>query len=57
MIEVADIFRQFGDAYLTAFGSSMLPSHKRAIDDIIKCRTEAMGGHLYECDSCHQEIY
>ena len=57
MIEVADVFRQFGDAYLAAFGGSMLPSHKRAIQDIIACRTEAMGGHLYECDSCHQEIY
>ncbi len=57
MIEVADIFRKFGDAYLAAFGDSMLPSHKQAINAIINCRTEAMGGHLYECDSCHQQIY
>ena len=57
MIEVADIFRQFGDAYLAAFGDSMLPSHKRAMRDIVHCRTEAMGGHLYECDSCHEQIY
>jgi hypothetical protein len=57
MIEVADIFRKFGDTYLAAFGDSMLPSHKQAINAIINCRTEAMGGHLYQCDSCHQEIY
>ncbi|MBF0098497.1 MAG: IS91 family transposase [Magnetococcales bacterium] len=57
MIEIADIFRKFGDTYLAAFGDSMLPSHKQAINAIINCRTEAMGGHLYQCDSCHQEIY
>lgn len=57
MIEVADIFRQFGDSYLAKYGDSMLPSHKRVIQDIIECRTEAMGGHLYQCDTCHQPTY
>jgi hypothetical protein len=30
----------------------MLPSHRRAMDDIIRCRTPALGGSLYACDDC-----
>ncbi len=41
-LEVADVFRQFGPSYLERFGASMLPSHRRAIEDIVACRTEAM---------------
>lgn len=57
MIEVADVFRRFGGAYLAAYGDSMLPSHRRAINDIIQCRTEALGGQLYQCDTCHHPVY
>ena len=56
MIEVADVFRQFGGAYLAAFGKSMLPSHERGIRDIIRCRSEVMGGNLYQCDTCHYPV-
>ncbi|MBF0416589.1 MAG: transposase [Magnetococcales bacterium] len=57
MIEVADIFRQFGCAYIAAYGDSMLPSHRVVISDVIRCRTEVMGGHLYRCDTCDHPIY
>jgi hypothetical protein len=37
----------------------MLPSHHRALQDIIACRTEQMGGHLYCCENqdCEHIIY
>jgi hypothetical protein len=35
VIEVADIFRRFADPYLAAHGAAMLPSHRRAIADIL----------------------
>jgi len=57
VFEVADIFRRFADAYLAAHGAAMLPSHRRAISDIIACRTEALGGHLWQCDHCSEEVY
>ena len=57
MFEVADIFRRFADAYLAAHGAAMLPSHRRAISDLIACRTEALGGHLWQCDHCSEEVY
>src|ERR1700686_159554 len=52
MPEVADAFRRFGGSYLAAHGAAMLPSHRRAIADIIACRTEALGGQQWCCDDC-----
>jgi hypothetical protein len=53
VVELADIFRRYGPEYLDRFGSKMLPSHRRAMWDIIQCRTEQMGGHLYRCENPH----
>ena len=57
MIEIADVFRRFADDYLSANGATILPSHRRAIADILACRTEALGGHLWRCDHCSAEVY
>jgi hypothetical protein len=57
VIEVADIFRRFADAYLAAHGAAMLPSHRRAISDILACRTQVLGGHLWRCDHCPHEVF
>ncbi len=46
MLEVADVFRQYGDTYLGRFGQTMPPSHRRALRDIRHCRTEVLGGHV-----------
>ena len=56
-IELADIMRRFGPLYLKRFSGSMLASHKRAISDIQQCRTEAMGGHIYQCGHCGKKVY
>jgi hypothetical protein len=50
--ELADVFRRFGGSYLKAHGAAMLPSHRRAVADIIACRTEALGGQLWCCNNC-----
>ena len=52
MPELADVLRRFGGSYLKAHGAAMLPSHRRAIADIIACRTEALGGQLWCCNNC-----
>lgn len=57
MIELAEVFRLFSAKYLDAHGASMLPSHRRAIDAIRQCRTEALGGHVYRCDACETKVY
>lgn len=52
MPEVADAFRRFGGSYVEAHAAAMLPSHRRAIADIITCRTEALGGQQWCCNNC-----
>lgn len=52
MLELADIFRSAEPAYRAAYGERMLPSHRRAMHDIIACRTPALGGSLYACTDC-----
>jgi hypothetical protein len=57
MPEVAAVLRHYGPAYLARFGEGLLPSHRRAMDDLIHCRTETLGGHLLPCEPCGQEHY
>ncbi len=57
MIEVADVLRRFAGDYLAAHGAAMPPSHRRAIADIIACRTPALGGQLWRCDRCSAELF
>lgn len=52
MLELAEIFRNAGPAYAQAHAGRMLPSHCRAMHDIVACRTPALGGSLYRCDDC-----
>ncbi|MGQ3314643.1 IS91 family transposase [Reyranella sp.] len=46
---MADDFRQFAGRYLKAHDAAMLPSHCRAIADILACRTETLGGQQWGC--------
>jgi hypothetical protein len=57
MLEVADIFRLHGPAYRAQFGERMLPSHRRAMQDIETCRTESLGGQVYFCSQCQERRY
>lgn len=57
MPELADILRLHGPDYLAKYQDRLLPSQRRAIQDICACRTEALGGHLYRCPQCQQEHY
>ena len=56
-LELADIFRIHGPAYLEAFGPSLSAGQKKALRDIAICRTAALGGHVEQCDRCgHRTI-
>jgi hypothetical protein len=57
VIELAEVFRQHGPAYKEKYSSRMLPSHLRAMSDIENCRTEVMGGHVYQCPECERKGY
>ena len=56
-LEVADVVRQYGAAYLTRYGSTLSPEQHHALRAIAVCRTAALGGHATQCDQCgHLEI-
>lgn len=59
MVELADIVRIHGSEYLEKFGDRMPTGHQRAIEAIVSCRTETMGGHLECCDDsdCNHQRY
>ena len=56
-MEIADVFRRFGEEYLHRYGSGILPSHRRAVQDITACRTPALGGHRWHCEDCGKDVY
>jgi len=58
-IEVADIFRRYGEAYRNEHDGSLSTAQRRVMSAIEVCRTAALGGHVEECDNdnCgHQRI-
>lgn len=56
-LELADIFRIHGPAYVAMFRDSLSAQQKRALRDISLCRTAALGGHVEQCDECgHRTI-
>lgn len=57
MSTLADIVRDYGPTYVEKYGDRILPSHRRALRDIARCRTPALGGHIYYCDDCGETHY
>src|ERR1700732_4609282 len=57
MLEVADVFRRFAADYVSAHGASMLPSHRRAIADILDCRPARLGGQVWGCETGNTEVF
>ena len=43
MVDLADVFRQYGPAYREKYGDKMLPSQRQAMADIEQCRTAGAG--------------
>jgi Putative transposase/Transposase zinc-binding domain len=56
-LEVADVFRRYGEAYRQKHGSALSTAQRRVMTAIEVCRTAALGGHVEQCDECgHQRI-
>ncbi|MDG5816157.1 IS91 family transposase [Chitinispirillales bacterium ANBcel5] len=52
-IKLADIFSASLQDYIHKYGKLPL-EHSKAVNAIMNCRTETMGYHQYECESCHE---
>jgi hypothetical protein len=55
-LEVADVLRAYGPAYLEAFGGKLSGQQRRVLRDLVRCRTAALGGHVEECDRCGHRV-
>jgi hypothetical protein len=56
-LEVADVIRAHGEELLDAYGATLSPEQRRALIDLPRCRTAALGGHLEACDRCgHHQV-
>jgi hypothetical protein len=56
-LEVADIVRHYGDAYLARYGAVTSTAQYRVLQAVAQCRTAVLGGHKSQCDRCgHEEI-
>jgi hypothetical protein len=52
MTSISEIFTTFGPEYLQRYANLMPKTHRKAIDAIMACRTDACGIALYQCESC-----
>jgi hypothetical protein len=51
-LEVADVFRRYGEAYRQQHAGSLSRDQLRVMSAIERCRTPALGGHVEQCDQC-----
>ncbi|MDA8252157.1 MAG: IS91 family transposase [Rhodospirillales bacterium] len=57
-LQVADVFRRYGQDYRQQHGASLSMVQRRAMTAIELCRTAALGGHVERCDNCgHQRVW
>jgi Putative transposase/Transposase zinc-binding domain len=55
VLEVADVLRAHGPAFLEEHGSQLSAAQRRALQELAQCRTAALGGHTERCAGCGHE--
>ena len=48
-LTVAEVIGSCLDEFLERYGPGLTPEQRRALDDLISCRTAALGGHVLGC--------
>jgi hypothetical protein len=52
MTSIREIFSTFGPEYLQRYATAMPKTHRKVLDAIMACRTEACGIGFYQCEGC-----
>ena len=55
-LEVADVIRVAGPAFLERARMCFARPHWKALNAILRCRTAALGGHIDECSQCGRRV-
>jgi hypothetical protein len=53
--EVADVIRQYGEAFRSRHGGRLSGTQAQALRDLARCRTAALGGHVERCLDCGRD--
>jgi len=54
---VSEALIRFYEPYLRRYGETLTVPQRHALQSILLCRTEAMGGHRYRCTHCRHEHF
>jgi hypothetical protein len=54
-LEVADVIREYGNAFLDRYGGVLSAAQRKALRDLAACRTAVLGGHVERCLDCGHE--
>jgi Putative transposase/Transposase zinc-binding domain len=54
-LEVADVIRAHGAAFRATYAAVLSPTQAKALRDLARCRTAALGGHVERCLDCGRE--
>ena len=54
-VEVADIIREHGDEFHDKYAAILSHAQRKALRDLARCRTAALGGHKERCLDCGHE--
>jgi len=57
VIPLAEVLRRHWPEYQRTFAQQILPSHRRAVQCILECRTRALGGEMYRCQDCRRDHF
>jgi hypothetical protein len=57
VVPLAEVVRRHWPEYEQRYGAEILPSHRRAVECILACRTAALGGQLWRCSKCEEAHY
>ena len=52
---VADVIDQCGAEFLQRYGGFLTGSQQQALCDLARCRTAALGGHVWHCRDCGRD--
>jgi hypothetical protein len=52
---LGDVIRRFGASLIASHGQTMTGAQKAVLSALGRCRTAALGGHLYRCEHCGSE--
>ncbi len=54
-VEVAEVIREHGEAFVRRHGGYLTAAQRKALRDLARCRTAALGGHVERCVDCGHE--